>query len=96
VTGVTIDLAAELVGRPGLAFADALHLRRVQRVDLGPALALLLMANPQREIEGASNYTYAEACPSESLSDWIGVHANLFSFWAACRSAWSAIISRPP
>jgi len=29
---------------------------------------------------GASNYTYAEACPSESLSDWIGVHANLFRF----------------
>src|SRR3954463_177732 len=25
---------------------------------------------------GASNYTYAEACPSESLSDWIGVHAR--------------------
>jgi transposase len=31
---------------------------------------------------GASNYTYAEACPSESIS-------------AACRSSWSAIISRP-
>jgi transposase len=29
---------------------------------------------------GASNYTYAEACPSESLSDWIGVHTNLFTF----------------
>jgi transposase len=29
---------------------------------------------------GASNYTYAEACPSESLSDWIGVHANLFRY----------------
>ena len=29
---------------------------------------------------GASNYTYAEACPSESLSDWIGLHANLFRF----------------
>ena len=29
---------------------------------------------------GASNYTYAEACPSESLSDWIGVHTNLFRF----------------
>jgi transposase len=29
---------------------------------------------------GASNYTYAEACPSESLSDWIGIHANLFRF----------------
>src|SRR5260370_17302442 len=27
---------------------------------------------------GASNYTYAEACPSESLPDWIGVHTNLF------------------
>ena len=26
------DLAAELVGRPGLAFADALHLGGVQRV----------------------------------------------------------------
>src|SRR6201987_4941358 len=45
------DLAAELVGRPGLAFADALHLGCVQRVDLGAALALLLMTNPQREIE---------------------------------------------
>jgi Transposase and inactivated derivatives len=29
---------------------------------------------------GASNYTYAEACPSESLPDWIGMHANLFRF----------------
>src|SRR5216684_1620201 len=29
---------------------------------------------------GASNYTYAEACPSESLSDWIGLHANLFRY----------------
>lgn len=29
---------------------------------------------------GASNYTYAEACPSESLPDWIGVHTNLFTF----------------
>ena len=27
---------------------------------------------------GASNYTYTEACPSESLFDWIGLHANLF------------------
>jgi transposase len=29
---------------------------------------------------GASNYTYAEACPSESLSDWIGMHTNLFKY----------------
>jgi hypothetical protein len=48
------DLAAELVGSSGLAIANALHLGRVQRVDLGPALALLLMANPQRDIEQRS------------------------------------------
>jgi hypothetical protein len=35
-------LAAELVGRPGLAFADALYLGGVQRVDFGLALALLV------------------------------------------------------
>jgi len=29
---------------------------------------------------GASNYTYAKACPSESLPDWIGMHTNLFRF----------------
>jgi transposase len=29
---------------------------------------------------GASNFTYAEACPSESLSDWIGVHTSLFRY----------------
>ncbi len=29
---------------------------------------------------GASSCTYAEACPSERLPDWIGVHTNLFSF----------------
>jgi transposase len=30
--------------------------------------------------KGASNYTYAEACPNENLSDWIGLHANLFRY----------------
>ena len=29
---------------------------------------------------GASNYTYAEACASEGLSDWISLHVNLFRF----------------
>ena len=45
------DLAAEFVRRPRLATADALDLRRMQRVDLRPALVLLLMANPQRKVE---------------------------------------------
>src|ERR1700756_3776596 len=40
------DLAAELVGRPGLAFADALYLWRMQRIDLGSTLTLLLLADP--------------------------------------------------
>src|SRR5579863_6715372 len=44
-------LAAELVGRARLAFADALHLGRVHRIDLRPALALLLKTDPQRQIE---------------------------------------------
>ena len=39
------DLAAEFVGRPGLAFADALDLGGVQAVELPAALALLLMAH---------------------------------------------------
>src|ERR1700732_391051 len=45
------DLAAELVGSPRLALADALHLGRVQRVDLGSTLTLLLMAHTRCEIE---------------------------------------------
>ena len=42
-------LAAELVGRPGLALADALDLRSVQRIDLRPALALILEADLDRQ-----------------------------------------------
>jgi transposase len=29
---------------------------------------------------GASSYTYAEACWSETLPDWIGAHVNAFDF----------------
>ena len=29
---------------------------------------------------GASNYTYAEACPSQRLPDWISMHIKLFRF----------------
>ena len=42
-------LAAELVGRPGLAFADAFDLGRVQRIDLVAALAMVLKAYPVRQ-----------------------------------------------
>src|SRR5260370_25866584 len=40
------DLAAELVARPRLAFADAFDLGRVQRIDFHPSLALVLEADP--------------------------------------------------
>ena len=61
------DLAAELVGRAGLAFADALHLGRVQRVDLRPALTLLLMANTQRQIEQRAEAVF-ERCIALDLA----------------------------
>ena len=45
------DLAAELVGRAGFALADALDLGRVQRIDLGAALAVILEADPDGQSE---------------------------------------------
>src|SRR5262249_32404527 len=59
------DLAAELVGRPGLALADALDLGGVQRVDLmaAPALswARTVLASarsgPKRSVSTASPST---------------------------------------
>src|SRR5690242_15772620 len=44
-------LAPELIRRSGFAFADALHLGSMQRIDLRPALALILEANPHRQGE---------------------------------------------
>jgi len=44
-------LAAELVPRPRFAFADALHLKGVQRIDLGAALPVILEAYPHRQGE---------------------------------------------
>jgi hypothetical protein len=38
-------LVTERVGCPGVALADALDLRDMERVDLEPALALVLMTN---------------------------------------------------
>ena len=49
--GGDTDLAAELVRRAGFALADALDLRRMQRIDLGAALMLILAAHPLRQIE---------------------------------------------
>jgi hypothetical protein len=46
-------LAAELVGGTGLAFADALHLGRVQRVDLRSALTLLLTLISSTSLAGS-------------------------------------------
>jgi hypothetical protein len=43
------DFDAELVRPMGLAFADAFDLRRVQGIDLRPALTLLLLADAPRQ-----------------------------------------------
>jgi len=45
VGGGERDLDAELVGRPGLALADALGLRRMPGIELPAALAMLLPAD---------------------------------------------------
>ncbi|MDA9398594.1 hypothetical protein XH79_07235 [Bradyrhizobium sp. CCBAU 45389] len=44
---------------------------------------------------GASNYTYAEACASEGLADWIRAHVTCSPFSAGPRRSWSATTSRP-
>src|SRR5207237_10073866 len=43
--------AAELIGRPSFAFADALDLGGMQRINLGTALAVILKAHPHRQGE---------------------------------------------
>jgi hypothetical protein len=45
------DLAAELVGAAGLALTDAFDLGRVQRIDLGATLAVILQEHLAGEIE---------------------------------------------
>jgi len=47
--GGNAHLDAELVRPMGFAFADAFDLRRVQGVDLRPALTLLLLAHAPRQ-----------------------------------------------
>src|SRR5437762_10913525 len=57
-------LAAELVRRPRFPFADALHLRGVQRIDLGAALPVILEAYPSRTANARRS---AKRCSSLSL-----------------------------
>jgi hypothetical protein len=62
------DLNAELVRCPGLALADALHFRRVQRVDLGAALVRLLVEHPSRQHQDA---------PKDKLTEQVGTAFDL-------------------
>ncbi len=45
---------------------------------------------------GASNYTYAEACRARACPTGSACTPACSDISAACRSSWSAIISRPP
>jgi hypothetical protein len=47
--GGNADLDAELVRPMGVALADAFDFRRVQGIDLRPALTLLLLAHAPRQ-----------------------------------------------
>ena len=49
--GRDTDLHPELIQLVRLAFADALHLGRVQRIDLAAALAAILRQYPLGEME---------------------------------------------
>src|SRR5215470_9155866 len=63
------DLAAELVGGPRLATTDAFDLGCVQRIDLRPALALLLMAHTQRKIEQRAKAIFERCIAGDLAAD---------------------------
>src|SRR6202051_2731172 len=56
--GGNADLDAELVSFVRLALADALHLGRVQAVDLGTALSALLSAHPPRQAQQPGEFGF--------------------------------------
>jgi hypothetical protein len=58
LSGLVLDLATELVGRPRLAETDALLLGRVQRVDLWPALFVVAVL-PGRYLSVAASQVAA-------------------------------------
>ena len=57
-SGGNADLDAELVRLVRLALADALHLGRVQAVDLGAALSALLSAHPPRQAQQPGEFGF--------------------------------------
>jgi hypothetical protein len=71
-------LAAELVRRPGFAFADAFDLGRVQRVDLGSAPPVILETHPHRQgeqvgeafLEGLVAGDFAGCRGSRGQAEW--------------------------
>jgi hypothetical protein len=68
------DLAAELVRRPGLPLADAFDLWRVQRVDLGAALPVILKTHPHRQGEQVGK-AFLEGLVVRDLTPDIADHA---------------------
>ncbi len=67
------DLHPELIRLVRLAFADALHLGRMQRIDLAAALAAILRQHPLREMEqldeGLAQFLLAHALAADVADD---------------------------
>lgn len=64
-----VELAAELVGATGLALADALRLRGVQRIDFPAALPMVLVGHPHGEIEQRSEALLAYGVAVDLAAD---------------------------
>src|SRR5450432_1743520 len=63
------DLDAELVRSVGLPLADAFDFRRVQGIDLGPALALLLLAHAPRQHQHLCERCFVPAIALDLATD---------------------------
>src|SRR5450432_2725370 len=63
------DFDAELVRPMSLALADAFDFRRVQGIDLGPALALLLLAHEPRQHQHLCKRRFEPAIALDLASD---------------------------
>jgi hypothetical protein len=65
-SGGNADLDAELVRFVRLALADALHLGRVQAVDLGTALSALLSTHPPRQAQQPGEFGFEPGIAARS------------------------------